>query len=100
MLEELILSEAKEVREKYPQGFNKDKCLDASYELQQRLLKLGISCSLQFGTFNKERHSWLDVWIPGGMKLLDVTADQWRDNVPDIIFAKMNEYPQYGWEEN
>jgi hypothetical protein len=59
-LEDIVLREAKEVRIKYPQCSNKDKCLDATHELQQRLQKLGITCAVQFGTFNGNRHAWLD----------------------------------------
>jgi len=99
-LEETVLREAREIRAKYPQCSNKDKCLDATYELEKKLRKQGINCAIQFGTFNSKRHAWLDIWTPQGIKLLDITADQWDDSVPDIIFGKISDYPEYGWENN
>ena len=95
----IILQEAKEVRAKYPKGLNQGRCLCASSELVERLRNKNIQCCIQFGIFNNQKHAWVDVWTSEGVKLLDVTADQWGDNVPEIIFDKMINYPQYGWEE-
>jgi len=98
-VEQIALQEAKRIRSKYPNCSNQDKCLDASYELQKNLTDLGIICAVQFGFFNGNRHAWLDVWTPDGVKILDITADQWGDDIPEIVFGKMEEYPQYTWEE-
>jgi len=100
MIDADIMVEAEQVRRKYPKCCNAGRCLDASHELQQRLEAKNVSCAVQFGTFNGKRHAWVDVWTDEGVKLLDVTADQWGDEVPAIIWAKMESYPQYGWDES
>jgi len=93
----IVLEIAESVRAEYCTN-NEGKCLDAASELCQRLQQQSISCAVQFGTFNKQKHAWLDVWTEQGVKLLDVTADQFGD-YPPIIFGPMSNFPEYGWDE-
>lgn len=97
-MNDIILETAELVQSRYCTS-NKGRCLDAANELCERLSRSGVQCAVQFGTFNQQKHAWLDIWTEDGIKLLDVTADQFGD-YPPIIFGKMSDFPEYGWDED
>jgi transglutaminase-like putative cysteine protease len=76
----------------------KDKCLDVSSLLCIALRQKGVVCALQFGTFQGFKHAWVDVWMGDEVFLLDATATQFG-YWPTVIFGKMSDLPEYGWED-
>ncbi len=89
-MNEQILEVARAVRDKYPKGENKGKCIQASDEICGTLYGLGFHhCSIQFGHFNGQPHSWVEAVVDGCTMLLDVTADQFGD-YPAVWWTRMN----------
>ena len=96
-----ILEEAKRVRGIFPKGKNKGKCFDAASLLQESLESFSndeFYVSIQFGWFNEETHCWIEVWNNCPPVILDVTVDQFGDELPEILFDSPSNWPQYTYD--
>jgi hypothetical protein len=93
-LPDWMLQAAKKVNLQFED--TKGKCLVIANQLVEELESKGVTCAVQFGTFNGERHAWVDVWTQDGVWLLDASADQFGD-YPSVIVGKMAELEMYGW---
>jgi len=92
-----VLEVARQIRAKYPRKRNKGCCLSASHEISEILQKEGFSASIQFGRLDGKTHSWVEVWL-GKLRLLDVTADQFGDHYPEILWSTPEDQPCYIYE--
>ena len=92
----LILKVAEEISADYGKNCS-GECLSATNDLFKELSLKGITCFPQFGTFNGERHAWLDIWIGGNVMLLDVTLSQFGE-YPAVLLSYMSRHPEYGWD--
>jgi hypothetical protein len=79
-------------------GKTRGECVTFSNALNEVLDLLGISAAIQFGTFNGSKHAWLDIWLPEGVMICDLTADQFGD-YPPVILGPMRDFPQYTFEQ-
>src|SRR3990167_7356080 len=89
-----ILAIAKEVRQLFPRGKNKDKCFYACSMLQDRLEDIDDICvSIQFGWFSENTHCWIEVWNNCSPVIVDVTVDQFGEELPEILFDSPSNWP-------
>jgi hypothetical protein len=82
-------------------GSNTGSCLLAADELLRYLEPHHIRMtSVQFGTYNGHDHAWLEVLDKTSEKyyIIDPTADQFGDDIPEIVAGLMEELPQYQYE--
>ena len=83
-------------------GNNRGNCLLAADELTRYLEPHDIRItSVQFGTYNGQAHAWLEVWDKNSGKyaIIDPTADQFGDDIPEVVVGFMDDLPQYKYEE-
>lgn len=85
---------ARQVRKKILKdngGNSRGMCLDASHELQRKLTEAGFFCELCEGKFHLEEPEEKSVvhhyWIALNGAILDVTADQFNDEMDGIQMA-------------
>ncbi len=83
-------------------GNNSGACLLAADELIRYMKPFHIRCiSVQFGTYNEKNHAWLEVWdkVSDKYVIIDPTADQFGDDIPEVVVGFMEDLPQYAYEE-
>jgi len=73
---------------KYPITAAVGSCLSISYDFQEYIRReYSINTiSIQFGTLDGHRHSWVEIWtdkLP--LTLVDLTADQFGEEYPHVI---------------
>jgi hypothetical protein len=82
-------------------GQNKGNCLLAADELARYLESHFIHMtSVQFGTYKGKDHAWLEVWDKqtDTYIIIDPTADQFGDDIPEIVVGHISDLYQYQHE--
>lgn len=86
------------IRRRYPYGKNKDRCLDAAWELNNQIPRKYFP-SVQFGAVNGNPHCWVECFVNGHQMVLDITVDQFGRRFPAILWGKIANHPEYTYDE-
>ncbi len=101
MRKEQLITEIKNFSKSIPRPAEKGTCILMSDKFIQRIMNKGHKCaSVQFGTLDKEIHSWVEVWAEDmPLTLVDFTADQFGTKFPHLIVGTPEEvFKQFSYE--